>query len=264
MNKLISLLQKIYERDSNLTKFGIDNSIKIGQEIKQTNAINQIDYLFSSSLVRSIETAYLMFINNDFKFNGNKEILIAPYLREKGNTSSCTPFKPDEQYFRRISLLNLDIPINTISENNIVRGYFDDIEGYDGDLFKFMEWFLNKYFETIKNKNIINVVTVTHSALMQHDFENYIIKNGKEIKSFSERKPHNNSVYKLSMKLPLTFDPESFSINRQINNISVKNTINITKELYEIHNGISEPNELPKDYCESTCTFYDSDKCKTT
>ncbi|QKF94688.1 histidine phosphatase superfamily clade-1 [Fadolivirus algeromassiliense] len=254
LNKLISILQKIYEQDPNLTQYGINHSKKFGNEIKSNNLIGHIDYLFSSSLARAIETAHLMF---------NKEITIAPYLREKGYTYNNIPFDPNDQDNNRIRLFNelqhTNVDIRRIHENDINRGYQDDKEGYNGNLYKFIEWFLNTYYDEIKNKQTINVVAVTHSRLMQHDFEDFVIVAGKEIKSFRERKPYNNSVYKLELNIPKIITPNIFDINNDI--LTLSNNILIVKELIEIHNGIKDPDNLPNQYCELICTFYQADKC---
>ena len=262
INKIIANIQQISEKDPNLTNYGIDHSKKIGQEIKDKNIIGYIDFLFSSSLVRAMETAYLMFIHNNFKFNNTNEIIIAPFLREKGSTSENIPFDAKEQYDKRIKLLGIDIPIKRITENNVIRGYLDDKDGYDGNLFKFMEWFLNTYHYYIKSKQLINVIIVTHSNLMQHDFHDYNIIKGEEIKSFKERKPHNNSIYQYTIKLPnVTSDKKTFMLNKEKKTLGIINEFMINNNLIEIHNGIEKPSFLPNQYCEQNCTFYKAIKC---
>jgi Histidine phosphatase superfamily (branch 1) len=267
VKKIISKVEQILEADPNLTKEGFEQSHTAGEKIKNNSAIKSIDYLFSSPLVRAIETAHAMFIDNNFTFTkpDNKKVYIAPYLKELGETDDNVPLNPKDQIAKRIKLLYpKENYIIQLKQNSIIRGYKDDKEGYNGDLFKFINWFLNTYFREIKNLQEINVVAVTHSSLIQENFKNFTIQGSSNPNLFQQMKPKNNSVYQLAIELPSNLncsEEPSFTINPQTKNIHVSTYFGIPKILTQIYEGLNPP-QILKPNCEETCTFYDESKCK--
>lgn len=187
--KFNELFNKLY--DPQLSESGVFNSIRSGDFLKKmldTNSlsydireyqiqkkstlnINNFDFVGTSSMLRSIETAYYMSLNYT-----PLSIFVFPYLRECYNCN-------DEE----IPILEKVFPLKSINEQkkelvkqkitNINYKYVEDekIRKSGGNIELFMKWFVKNV--EIPNKNEINVLIITHSKVILKYTGNIIPNN---------------------------------------------------------------------------------------
>jgi broad specificity phosphatase PhoE len=181
------MIHQILTYDSQLSSIGVHNSKLAKEKINKINEINEIDLIGSSSLLRAIETAYLMF--SEYLVNDNK-IMILPYIKE--NTKY--PFdiatnKPSSINDQKTFLKNNNYNINKIDYSYV---YSNDIGRITQNYNNFIEDTLPKLIYDIKKKNPdkkdIKMIIVTHSLLMKNILRCVDDKNNK---------PNNNDIYKV-------------------------------------------------------------------
>ena len=188
-------------KDPTLSDLGVSNSILAGKQLKENLEkynITNIDFIFSSPMIRAIETAYFM-THNIFEASNKgtqNKIIVAPFLREitskeKYNNSenlnrifSMKSVLEQEYYFKKeeiIKHLNFDFV-----RNNKLREC-------PGNIKHFITWF-NKIYNNSKNFDFgtlgadrasgqgtpINVLVFLHSAV---------------IKEYSGESPYNNNGF---------------------------------------------------------------------
>lgn len=165
--------QKKIEKDPHLTDNGIINTLKAKNIINIFSMMPKFDYAFVSPLIRTYETALLMF--------NQREYIIGPYLKE-------TPYL-DLPLFNDDKATNYDILITRINRfkkyvskfikykkiyDNIINTRLIRLENYDntinkytdnGDLEKFIEWFINQYNKVSNAES--NILVVCHNNLIK-------------------------------------------------------------------------------------------------
>lgn len=165
--------------DPSLMKKGVKDSIKAGDEIKNLIGLENFDNYFCSSLLRTWETALLMFPNAH-------GIYIAPHLRERNRNYDPDYGNSYEKNKERLNnffeLLNkteiINFPEIKNIENKII--HFNDFEkkinnensdGYKkvGSVVDFMQWYYDKIAPN-EIKNHLNVIVISHTNIIHKDF----------------------------------------------------------------------------------------------
>lgn len=184
--------------DSHLTHFGVDISIWLGCLIKNIlkvlgtlesnyDDIESFDFVATSPLIRAMETAY--FMSSKWKHKPQK-ISVFPYLREI-----------DERIFTNKTITKYSEPfvyknappyaIKTIEEQKeYIKNTFPETE-YDfsfveqnpqgrenpGDINLFINWFYSNFKNELNEKNVYNVLVITHAGVIREYFNKNVYNN---------------------------------------------------------------------------------------
>jgi len=191
--------KKKSEKDPHLTDKGIINSLIANIQI--SDLLPKFNYRFVSPLIRTYETALLMFDYNSY--------IIGPYLREN------PPFdillanddiaKTYNEYILRTNNFKKymkkfikDNKINQIEKTKVNRleNYDNTINMYtdNGNLENFIIWFINKYNTIIQKET--DILTICHSNLIRTLVKNYdkdLYDDNKEVFS------NNNFIIKVNV-----------------------------------------------------------------
>ena len=131
----------IIHQDPYLTLKGIEQSKRAGIYLK--DKIPKIDFVFSSSLIRSIETSMFMFPDNNIK--------IAPYICEIKPSLENRPYSMKNQYRRIEDKIN-KVNFEYICEENLSKS----------DFHEFIKYIINNC-DVNENKQI---AVISHSLLI--------------------------------------------------------------------------------------------------
>jgi len=174
-NKARNELMKEY-RDPTLSDMGKQDSIKTGIKLKEN--ISKFDIVGTSTMIRTIETAYF---TNSGMGNPFKEIYVFPYLREilsetiniddpeenikaneeilKNEVHSIKRLDAQEDYFK---IQGIDEYINYIYiRDNILRNQ-------PGNIDTFINWFCkNVIYNYINKRPFLNILIITHAHVIR-------------------------------------------------------------------------------------------------
>jgi broad specificity phosphatase PhoE len=178
--------------DSHLTNWGIISSIFAGMYLNDTFFNNiHFDYTFCSPLIRTWETAACMFSSKKCS-----TFEVGPYLNEIRKINVITPYTYLENKKRYDTFLDyisgknnksINYIINDLNQNHSIKQQIKKIEKfnikydkkeytsnykYEGDLNKFIKWFI-KNNKNDKNNKKINVVVICHNILMINFLDEY-------------------------------------------------------------------------------------------
>lgn len=184
-------------KDAVLTHYGVDTSIWIGCLIKNIlKILNQLDsnyqdiesfdYIGASPLLRSMETAY--FMSNKWE-QRPEEIFIFPYLRElderifslKTITKYSDPFIYNNvpQYSMKTINEQKEYLKNNFPDMNFNFSFVEkDTTARErpGDVELFINWFYDE-FKNKLNKNIYNILIITHAGVIKEYFNETVYNN---------------------------------------------------------------------------------------
>lgn len=158
-----------FYQDPELTTIGIKRSIENGHKLKK-KLKGDIHLLASSSMIRSIETAYYMFNSGT---EHKKSIYVLPYVCEKGIMPDNFPLPIDRQS-KELSFQN-NLKINPKCTSQCIVDYRYVANNFIGrhtsSYRKFIEWMGLNLPSLMKQanregKDTLNIVVVTHSHFL--------------------------------------------------------------------------------------------------
>lgn len=213
--------QNVYEKwdgdkerasDPHLTNIGVYNSILTGKWLKQKIGDNRFDIVFSSPLIRAMETAQLTSLRKN-------KVRVVPYLREidehssnKNSKKSIKKMLSNPAYKK----LKLKIQKKRLNKHKLLyyknrKMYkFYDTKKYNkvGDINNFLNYFYKYFYKTLPNKEYINILIVSHAGVLKDyykkSFNNndgfYIRMNTEKqiLKKKSLNNPYLSKIYNLN------------------------------------------------------------------
>ena len=190
-----SMTTYMSEKDPLLSELGILTGLKKGKEAKHDKKINP-DLILSSPLLRSIQTAYYMFIYDNIDIE-NKKIHIVPYVCEIDPTlpNKIMETNHPEAIEQQDIILENHFEKKRITKDKrpeIIRdtkAYTPQNYNKKNSFSKFINWFFNESNFRMNIYNGLNVVVVTHSNLMKREFG-------------LQEKPKNNAI----IHIPISYE----------------------------------------------------------
>lgn len=198
--------------DPHLTNIGVYNSILTGKWLKQKIGDSKFDMVFSSPLIRAMETAQLTSLRKN-------KVKVVPYLREIDEHSTNKNSKKSiKKMLINPAYKKLDLHIQKKRLNKYKLFYyknrkmykFYDVKKYNkvGDINKFLNYFYNKFYKKLYKKEFVNILIVSHAGVLKDYYKKsfgnndgfYIIMNDKKqiIKTKSINNPHISKIHNLN------------------------------------------------------------------
>lgn len=189
--------------DPHLTNIGAYNSIISGEWLyKKIN--NNFDMVFSSPLIRAMETAQLMSLRKN-------KVFVVPYLREldehsfdKYSRKSIRKMLSNPAY-KKISKKNQKKQLKKnlmwyYKGKRMYKFYHPEKYNTVGDIKCFIDYFYKYFYNKLNNKMEYNILIITHSGVLK-DYYNKSFKNNdgfclkiKDKKIIKQKRLHNPNI----------------------------------------------------------------------
>lgn len=177
-------ISRFKEYDPQLTSYAQEQIRRLQPQLSKQGF--SPDIVFSSVLLRAIQTAHNLFPYNN--------VYVAPYIKELGFTYDNTPIIPEEQMVKIND--NKKIRYDFVYSKNRKRGLAKWKKAQEIDYSKFLDWLANTAIPTIekidenlqrKRGKLLRIAVVTHGHFMK-----------KYLPNVANDKPNNVSIAKIN------------------------------------------------------------------